>query len=269
MTQNATTDPESGLRFYRWMDRDLISVTSARRVVGMPFNLHQWTLSQVVDRAVDDAEQVIAMRDRPAASARERKTIENARAEARKWVRAAATEERDKAGDRGTAVHEAIAAGMTHHNLPWEVASRVQQWEDFLAQTGAEVVWSERQVWNLTEGYAGTADILLRLPQQQNDLILTDLKTSAGVYVDHALQVVAYGMGEFVGEDNIIDGPATDALLAANRLGILHLTDKDWMLYDIRPDADLYKMWLSQLHAAQFLLRHPNIDGLVQSVAHS
>ena len=34
--RNAHTDPESGLRFYRWQSRDLPSATSVRRMAGLP-----------------------------------------------------------------------------------------------------------------------------------------------------------------------------------------------------------------------------------------
>jgi hypothetical protein len=263
MTTNATTNPDTGLRFYTWMDQDLLSVTSARRLIGMPFNLHQWVLSQVVDRAVDEAETVIAMRDRPALP-RERVTKKNARIEARRWLRAAATEKRDKAADRGTSVHEAIATNTPLDQLEPEVRVRVTRWHAFLTQTGAKVIWQERQLWNLTEGFAGTADVLLQMPN--GDVVMTDLKTSESVYVDHCIQVMAYGMAEFVGENNTVDAEATSWLKRANKLAILHLTPTGWSLYYIKPNAYLYSMFLLQLGEAKFLLANPTVDGLVESV---
>jgi hypothetical protein len=263
MTKNATTDPDTGVRFYTWMGQDYLSVTSSRRLIGMPFNLHQWALSQVVDRAVDEAETVIAMRDRPA-KPRERVTKKNARLEARRWLRAAATEKRDRAATRGTNVHEAIAQGTPLDALEPEVRVRVTRWQAFLTQTGAKVIWQERQLWNLTEGFAGTGDVLLQMPN--GDVVVTDLKTSEDVYVDHAIQVMAYGMAEFVGEDNIIDAEATAWLKRANKLAILHLAPDGWTLYYIKPNAYLYSMFLLQLGEAKFLLANPTIDGLVESV---
>ena len=48
------TDPETGMRFYTWNGVEYPSVTTLRRMAGMSFPLHQWAVSQVVNRAVDN-----------------------------------------------------------------------------------------------------------------------------------------------------------------------------------------------------------------------
>lgn len=262
---NARTDPESGLRFYSWQGRDLVSVTSSRRLLGMPFNLHQWTLSKVVDRAVDDAENVIAMRDRGPSGPRERKTKDNARAEARRWVRAAATEERDAAGDIGTAVHDAIRDGLSPEDpsLDPVVKVRIIRWHQFLRDTGATVLWKEKQLFNLTYGYAGSGDLLLEMPD--GDVVMTDTKTGSGVYVDHALQLMLYSTAEFVGENDVVDEPATALLRRANRMAVLHLTPSEWELVYLKPTPQLLDAARKIVTVAYFFHDHPTVDPLVHS----
>ena len=92
--KNATTDPETGLRYYDWKGRKLPSSTSLRRMAGLPFRLHQWTISKVVERAVLENQILAPMLDRPA-SPRERVRDKNVAKEASRWLRSAATEERD------------------------------------------------------------------------------------------------------------------------------------------------------------------------------
>jgi hypothetical protein len=264
MLTNARTDPDTGLRFYTWKGKYLPSVTSTRRMLGMPFNLHQWTLSKVVDRAVDDAEQVILLRDRAPTSTRERKTAANARSEARRWVRAASTEERDSAADRGTAVHEAIANGLSPEDpsLDPEVKVRLIRYHQFLRETGATVIWKEKQVFNLTYGYAGSGDLLVLL---DGDYWMIDTKTSTGVYVDHALQVIAYATAEFVGENDVVDEAATIALRKVTRMGVLHLMPDAWELVEFTASPRLVEAFRLSVKVAMFFNDHPTVDPLVHS----
>lgn len=260
---NAHTDPDSGLRFYVWQGVEYISVTSSRRMLGMPFTLHNWVVSKVVDRAVDEAEVVISMRDR-SAKPRERKTASNAREEARRYVRAAATIDRDLAADIGSATHEAIADGRSPDDPELDplVKVRLIRWVQFLRATGAKVVWAEKQVFNLTYGYAGSADLLLLI---DGEYWLIDTKTGAGVYVDHALQLIAYSTAEFVGENDVIDVDATEALRKVTRMGVLHLTPDAWELVELTPSPRLVEAFRNSVKVALFFHQHPTVESLVAS----
>lgn len=269
MTKNARTDPETGLRFYDWQGTDLVSVTSVRRLLGMAHPLHQWTLSKVVERAVSEYDTLGQMLAREATSARESTFRKKRIAEAKTWLRAAATEERDAAGERGTSVHEAIAAGLapTDRSLPGEVVPFLTQWYDFLAQTKATVVASEKQVFSLRHGYAGTIDLIL---EWLHRLLLVDLKTSKGLYLDHAIQVVGYAMADFVGEDNVVDTDLTDKLHAVDGLALLHLRADGWELVEINATPDLFAAFTGSLAFARFV--HSNgesIEGLVRHTTKS
>lgn len=261
---NARTDPSTGLRFYNWDGREYPSVTSVRRLIGMPFTLHNWALSQVIDRAITDHAVIDQMLNRPRRS-RERVRDKNVVIEVAKHLRAAATEERDLAGDRGQRAHEAIALGLSPEVVAAtqpDIFGHVVQYHDFMRSKGAELVWSERQLWNLTYGYAGTGDALMRFPSGR--VLVVDYKTSKSVYIDHAIQLVAYGMAEFVGENGVVDLWATEWLARADGLAILHLSEQAWEWVEVRPDPVIFQGFLGALAFATFLHAKDNrIDPLV------
>jgi hypothetical protein len=261
---NARTDPETGLRFYSWEGREYPSVTSIRRLIGMPFTLHNWALSQVIDRAIVDHELIDAMLKRPRRP-RERVRDKNVITEVSQHLRRAATEERDMAGDRGTRAHEAIRLGMTPEQVAVaqpDILGHVCQFQDFMQTQQAQMVWQERQIWNLTYGYAGSADALMKFPNGR--LFCVDYKTSRGVYIDHAIQLVAYGMGEFVGENGVVDRNATAQLLAADGLGILHLSESAWEWIEVKPEPVIFQGFVGALAFARFLhMKDNSIDPLV------
>jgi hypothetical protein len=243
--RNARTDPETGLRLYRWMGRELPSVTSIRRMAGMPHGLHQWTINQVISNAIDHWP---ALTERLAGGDPAQLKL------VRHELRTAATAERDRAADLGTAVHDAAAAGKSPLEVPPEVAPRLRQYLDWLAVSGAEVLASERQAWNLTLGYAGTFDLLARL--RDGSLWLVDIKTGKAAYPEHALQLIAYAMAEFVGEDDVVDEVATALLHGITGMAILHLADAGWEFLALRADPATWSAFRGLLAFAVWMATH-------------
>lgn len=272
---NARTDPETGVRWYRWGDRELPSVTSLRRVAGMPHNLAAWQVSKVVERATTETDKLNEMLTRERRP-RERALESNRRAEAGKWLRAASNEERDASAAIGTAVHDAAAAGMVPADVPEvvrfvkdgrpvevagdDVRPRLGHYRDWLASSGAEIVAAEFQVANLTVGYAGSADLLCRFP---GGLWLIDLKTGTGTYPEHALQLCAYRRAEFAFEGTEVLADLTAHLPRIVGIAILHLTKDGWTFTAIRETPDLWEAFLG-LHAfATWSNRHPRMESLI------
>ena len=213
---------DGGLRLYTWQGRDLPSVTTVRRLAGIPHTLHQWTLTQVIDRVVDN---IGAVRDGVSGDA-------DKLAQVRSWLRAAATDERDRRAALGTAVHDAAASGRSLADVSSEVAPFLRQYLGWLRESRAEVVLVERQVWNLTVGYAGTFDLLARFPDGSSWIV--DIKTGSGIYGDHALQLCAYRHAEFVGADDVRDEAATEALRQVTGTAVLHLSPRKWEFVSVR-----------------------------------
>lgn len=287
--KNAWNDPESGLRYYRWQGRDLPSVTSIRRLAGVPFGLVSWQQGKILDRAAgrilkdEDGKEVgwedgslaeltamLTREKRP----RERVLEKNRIKEARKWLLAATTEERDTAAALGTAVHDAAAAGMTPATVPGivtihkdgkdidvagdDIRPRLRQYLAWRDESGFEPVLVERQVFNLTLGYAGSFDLIARA--RDGSLWLIDIKTGSGTYSEHLLQLLAYLMAEFVGEDDVRDEQATALLQQVAGVAVLHLSADGWRF--IRPvvDAAAWAAFRGLLTFAVWTAAHPDTE---------
>lgn len=244
-----------GFRTYRWPtpqgEVELLSVTSIRKLVGEPFGLVAWQIGKVVDRALSDdylaqrlAEDFDPLRGK-------------------KYLKAATTEERDAAASKGIDVHGALELGFTLDQCNDVTRPYVAQVHDFLAQTGFEIVRQEFQVFNLSAGYAGTADVMFRKPN--GAYTLGDFKTSKNVYVDHLIQLHAYLAGEFVGAHGVKDDAFTEILHSTNEAGVLHLTGRephDWTWYEIPFSQDVLRAFLGSVAFARLLAAHKTPDGL-------
>jgi hypothetical protein len=261
--KNAQTDPETGLRYYEWKGRKLPSSTSLRRMAGLPFRLHQWAISKVVQRAVDENAILRTMLDRPKRP-RERVRDKNVAKEAGKWLRSAATEERDAAAELGTYVHDAAVHGLALSQADPIARPYLIQFYDWLHSSGVNVIATEKQVFNLTEGYAGTFDLLVEWPRS-GDIGVIDIKTGSGTYADHALQVCSYAMGEFIGEDDVIDVALTDALHKANTMALLHLTETGWRYQRVVPTPRMFDAFKGLIAYATWMAENPDLLPLLDA----
>lgn len=144
-------------------------------------------------------------------------------------------------GRFGTAVHEAIDAWLksgtdeptdiTDMDLLPYVAGATRFLDDHIA----EVIATEITLANLTEGYAGTADLLART--RKGRLALIDWKSGADVWPDVALQITGYVNCDYI----VTEEGGTDPLEPKPDMGIVvHLTgDASYVAYPIEPnDAD-------------------------------
>lgn len=257
--RNAHTDPESGLRYYTWHGRDLPSVTSIRRMAGLPHGLHQWAIGQVIDYALGHLADISKRLKGPDAAA----NLQVIRHE----LRGAATAERDSAARLGTAVHDAAAEGKSLADVPAAIAPRLGQYLDWLAVSGAVVLASEFQIWNLTLGYAGTADLLVRM--RDGSIWLIDLKTGKGIYGEHALQLIAYLMAEFAGNDDVVDAELTALLAQASGMAVLHLTDDAWGFHSLTADPETWSAFCGLLSFATWMASHGSVDAITAAARSS
>jgi len=259
--RNASTDAATGLRYYEWQGRKLPSTTTLRRMAGLPFMLHQWTVSKVVERATDEYPLLVQMMERPKRP-RERVRDKNVKKEAARWLRSAATEERDSAAELGTLVHDlAVARTPLAEVKDPDAVPYLAQFYDWLRASGVNIIATEQQVWNLSIGYAGTFDLLCEWPDGTIDVI--DLKTGRGTYTDHALQLVSYALAEFVGFDNVVDRPLTKALHAASSMSLLHLTATEWEYQRIPASAELFNAFKGLCTFATWASENPDLKALL------
>jgi hypothetical protein len=257
---NATTAPDTGLRSYRFNDRDLISVTSIRRVIGMPFPLANWQVSQVIKAAE-------TMRG----TAMESALTED---EYRTHVRKAGMQERDLAAALGTSVHAAAEQGVKAASLSGadERKPFLAQYERWVTEMRPRILWNEGQCFNLSEGYAGSFDLIADMPgkhpEDDSTRYLIDLKTGKGVYNDHALQLALYFGAEFVGgydaqEDrDVAYEQATELLNSCDSMAVLHLRPDSYEFIPIPLTDELAAAALDMVHLCRFFTNHPDIQSL-------
>ena len=248
--RNARTDPDTGLRYYSWQGIEYPSVTSVRNLAGMPHKLAGWRTNQVIERAITQYPMLGTML---ASSTPEVVAT---------WLRKAANEKRDIAAGLGKRVHDAAATGMTLDKAPADISPFLLQYQRFLDFSKVEIMLVERQVWNLTVGYAGTFDFIGRFPQTGENWMI-DLKTGNAIYPEHALQVEAYSRGEFVGEDDVRDDEATDLLHSITGRGILHLGATGWEFVSVPPSDETWIAFRALLKFASWADKHPAIDTLI------
>lgn len=254
--RNARTDPTTGLRFYRWKDAEYPSVTTIQRMAGMPHGLHQWAVGQVIKHVVGHADEIagrlsaaaeIDLRNGPGSQLGHSAVA----AIIGRELRAAATAERDRAATLGTAVHDAAATGRSVGEVDESLRPRLAQYLQWLEASGAEILASEFQLWSPSVGYAGTADLLVRL--RDGRIYLVDLKTGKGVYRDHALQLMAYLMADFVGSDGVVDEDVTTLLHQASGMAVLHLADAGWEFLAFRADSGTWDAFRGLLTFAKWM----------------
>lgn len=228
----------------------------------------------------------------------------------RKWLRETADKPRDTAAVRGTMVHEAIeigatvdmidrryvelavgrlsprdqkkmAAGVTEEDVEF-IRSCVAQYWDMRAKVPFVLLAREPQVWNLSQGYAGSADALIwflpeahrALPELQKmadrgeitqafieevggHVTLGDWKTSKGVYTDQVVQVHGYLMAEFVGADGTRDERLTEIIRAANEAAIIHIRPNKWAVHFVDFERPVALAFLGSVAFARFLAMYP------------
>lgn len=240
---------------YTWGGRRLTSVTTWPKLAVIEWGLHRWQVSNLVSHVIASADDIglrVATGDE-----REIKELRS-----RLWN---AVNGDDRNRIRGIAVHRAAELGKRPEDVHPAVAPLLAQYLDWLTQSGAEVIASEFKVWNLAEGYAGTGDLLVRFPSGQ--IWLVDLKSGNSLQAIHTMQLVAYLMGEFVGADDVVDGPLTEVLGQVAGLGILHLGEAGWEFATLKSEAlpEIWTAYRSAIRFNAFLTEHRELAGLIEA----
>lgn len=139
-----------------------------------------------------------------------------------------------------------------------DIVPRLRQYLHWLQASGAEILVSEGQVWNLTLGYAGSFDILCRFPN--GEVWIVDLKTGDESYSDYVLQQMAYLMAEFVGADDVVDETATALLKQVAGVAILHLHEDSWEFLRIDADREAWDAFKGLLVYAKWTNAHATAE---------
>lgn len=166
------------------------------------------------------------------------------------WVKAcanAANESRDKAADKGRAIHAAADALVRGErvDVPEDIYDRAVLVTKFLDTWRARVLATECVVFHTGHRFAGQFDLIAELADGQRWLL--DYKTGSGVYPDVALQLAAYRNAEFIvwnGTDRAM--PRIDAT------GVVHITENAFELIPVDSGPDVWATFVNALPLYKF-----------------
>lgn len=153
----------------------------------------------------------------------------------------AATVQRDRAADAGTAVHayaEAISRGQAIE-VPEDYAPFVAVYRRWIADFSPHFLAAEEMVCSLKYHYAGTLDAICTLA---GETWLLDYKTAKGVYPETALQLAAYAHAEFIGRPGVARKFAIPKIA---QYGVLHLRPEGYELVPFSVSSDTFKAFLA------------------------
>lgn len=158
--------------------------------------------------------------------------------ERRKAIAEAPWSTMQRAAASGTAIHamaEDLLAGRPVE-VPESLAAQVEGLAKWWDATGMTRTAAEQRVWSDADddlglcAFAGTLDLRVSCPRRGPGLL--DVKTGAGVYGEHAIQLVAYAVADFaVIEDQDFSSPFPFWL------GVLHVRPEGTSLHVVPPEA--------------------------------
>lgn len=230
----------------------------------------------------------------------------------RGWLRKAADEPRDAAAIRGTVVHKALEEDALSPDAPWiatqyrnEARSRdrakapeptdddvmfirrsVGQYRAFREDVPFVILAREPQLWNLSLGYAGSADVIGYLvtpfdidyyhtadaiaeaiargdtDNLTGTFCILDYKTAAGIYTDNVLQVTGYLACEFAGSGGVVDEYVTNLLPRLTHGGLLHIRPDGWSLHMFPFRHEVMQAYAGSVMLARFLADYDRADHL-------
>lgn len=105
-----------------------------------------------------------------------------------------------RAGNVGTDAHRMIERACRGETITREdrvmVEGRLDAWEAFARDWQPDVLHNELTVWSREFDYAGTLDLVVRVPALGAEPFVLDLKTGSGPWPEVALQLAAYRRAE-------------------------------------------------------------------------
>ena len=204
------------------------SVTTIIKLIDKSGPLVGWAKRETAASAVRNLDALMAMRKEGGPQA------------AIDWLKTIPDYQRDRAADRGSNVHaiaEQIIRGQKPE-IPEELGPYVASYHAFLREWQPKFIAVEQMVVSLRHDYAGTFDAFATIG---NERWLLDLKTSAGVYSETALQLAAYGAAEFIGRPG---DPKRYHVPRAQRFGVIHVTPEGAELVPYAVDRGTFNAFL-------------------------
>lgn len=266
MTQPAQAKTTKKGRMYAWPptpphEFEVYSVTTLLGEADDKPWMAPWRVKMVVEYAVEKVEEWVHMARGDVGSKERAKRL----LKGEQWGTSSSIS-KHKAGI-GTVAHAAAdryAAGdpmdwqevgnaLTKENVPGEFHSTafgyVKAAYKFLDEVRPEIIHREATVYSREHEYAGTLDMQARLRIGDSKLLaVVDYKSSASIYDDVALQLVAYSRADFVGRDDGSELP----LERADYGVIVQLLDNgEYVLHTFALNDELFEVFLAAKAVAE------------------
>ena len=190
----ATTTTKGRMYTHPTTGASFPSVTTVLGVVGKGDALKHWAAGEVAKYAVKMKDTWLALDDQAAVDLLKREPLRSV----------------DRAASRGTDVHAIAEAYARTGTLPvWadEIGGYVEALRAFFADHQPIPVFIEQTVFNTAIGYAGSFDMICKLPLLGDELVILDYKTSKAIYPEVAAQLAAYANGEEMIDDSGVAQP--------------------------------------------------------------
>lgn len=176
-----------------------------------------------------------------------------------RWVKGAADRHRDAAAERGSAAHAEAEQMVLQHAraearlylaheaiVPWrdDLAPYQAAFTAFVEDKHPEWLAAEASVFNRTQAYAGTLDMIVRLtmPDGRVLTVLVDIKTGKAIYPEVALQLAPYARAEFVAHP---DGRTELPMIPVDAGAVLHLrANGTYEFREVRIDPAIFDGFL-------------------------
>lgn len=174
-----------------------------------------------------------------------------------KKLNGARWEEKDRAANKGTLVHELgeqLVAGQVVQP-PDELAGYAEAYARFLDEFDVQPVYVESSVVSYEHGYAGTLDLIADLTHPRwggTRRLLLDLKTNrSGIFGETALQLAGYRFADVLivdedGEQVEIDMPEVDGCAG------VHVRADGYDLVPVTADEEQHRVLLYAREMAEF-----------------
>lgn len=187
-----------------------------------------------------------------------------------RWLKSSPYQQRDKAADLGSRIHEAAEAyklGKPAPPWPDDIAPTMGQYERWLNLLEPTFEQVEQTVYNRTQRYAGTLDAIIRLPltdrtrqlalsadwplPEDRDylLLLIDYKSGKAIYPEVALQLAAYRYAEYMRLPDNSEAPVP----VVDGAAALHLLPDAFHFLPVRADAEVFNAFLYARETFRFM----------------
>lgn len=221
----------------------LLSVTTILKALPKEW-LASWAAKLTAQLALDELAKLQQMLDEEGREAVER------------YLKGAPWRKRDAAAERGSAAHKAAEEGTAIEDVPEDARGRVLGWHRWLDDYAPDIEWQEATIYNPFEGYAGTIDIIARVPRScachTDPRWLIDIKTGFAPTLEQRFQQAAYRYGSFIGDER---GDYRAGVPEVEHVGILKLNDDGYSFFEVQAGPDEYRAFLDVAKVGRWLAR--------------